>query len=109
MWFRVKRLTVEPYCLTMDVTCAIISLSCFCYFAHFVPLILKSSEIRETLSVWLSGKESACNTGDAGLITGLGRSLREGNGNPLQNSGLKNPMDRRAWWATVHGVTKSQT
>ena len=56
-----------------------------------------------------AGKESICNAGDthdAGSIPGLGRSPREGNGNPLQYSGLKNPMDREAWWAKVHGVTK---
>ena len=58
---------------------------------------------------WLSGKESACNVGDVGSIPGLGRSPGEGNGNPLQCSCLENPMDRGAWWATVHGVTKSQT
>ena len=49
------------------------------------------------------------NPGDPGLIPGLGRSLGEGNGNPLQYSCLGNPMDRGAWWATVHGVTKSWT
>ena len=54
------------------------------------------------------GKQSACNTGDLGSISGLGRTPREGNGNPLQYSCLKNPMDRGAWQATVHGVTKSQ-
>ena len=55
---------------------------------------------------WLSGKESACNAGDARSIPGLGRSPGEGNGSPLQNSCLGNPMDRGAWWATVHGVRK---
>ena len=54
-------------------------------------------------------KASACNAGDLGLIPGLGRSPGEGNGNPLQYSCLENPMDRGAWWATVYGVTKSQT
>ena len=54
-------------------------------------------------------KVSACNAGDLGSIPGSGRSPGEGNGNPLQYSCLENPMDRRAWWATVHGVTKSQT
>ena len=54
-------------------------------------------------------KASACNTGDLGSIPGLGRSPGEGNGNPLQYSCLENPMDRGAWSATVHGVTKSQT
>ena len=43
---------------------------------------------------------------DAGSIPGLGRSPGEGNGNPLQYSCLGNVMDREAWWATVHGVTK---
>ena len=52
---------------------------------------------------------SACNTGDSGAISGLGRSPGEGNDYPLQYSCLENPMDRGAWWATVHGVTKSQT
>ena len=55
------------------------------------------------------GKASACSAGDPGLIPGLGRSSREGNGNPLQYSRLENPMDRGAWQATVHGVAKSRT
>ena len=46
---------------------------------------------------------------DVGLIPGLGRSSGRGHGNPLQYSCLENPMDRGAWWATVHGVAKSQT
>ena len=51
-----------------------------------------------------AGKESACNAGDLGSIPGLGRSPGEGNGYPLQYSGLENSMD-----CTVHGVTKSRT
>ena len=54
-------------------------------------------------------KASACNAGDLSSIPGLGRPPGEGNGNPLQYSCLENPMDRGAWWATVHGVTKSRT
>ena len=54
------------------------------------------------------GKESACKAGDLCSIPRLGRS-GEGNGNPLQYSCLENPIDRRAWWAPVHGVTKSWT
>ena len=54
-------------------------------------------------------KASACNVGDLGSIPGLGRSPGEGNGNPFQYSCLENPMNRGAWWGTVHGVTKSQT
>jgi len=52
---------------------------------------------------------NAGNTGDSGLIPGLGRSPGGGNGNPLQYSSLNNTMNRRAWQAIVHGVTKSQT
>jgi len=46
---------------------------------------------------------------DMGSVPGVGRSPGGGNGNPLQYSFLENHMDRRAWWATVHGVTKSWT
>ena len=52
-------------------------------------------------------KESACNVGDPGLIPGLGRFPGEGNGYSLQFSCLENSMDRGAWRATVHGLTKS--
>ena len=52
------------------------------------------------------GKESACSAGDLGSIPGSGRSSGEGNGNPLHYSCLENPMDRGAWQATVHGVTR---
>ena len=54
-------------------------------------------------------KESTCYAGDAGdlgLIPGLGRSPGGGHGNTLQYSCLENPMDRGAWWATVHRVHK---
>ena len=51
------------------------------------------------------GKESACSAGDPGSIPGLGRSP---GGNPLQYTCLENAMDRGVWWATVHGVAKSQ-
>jgi len=54
------------------------------------------------------GKESALNAGDLGLIPGLGRSLGEGNGNPLQYSCLEN-SDRGTWQATFHGVSESRT
>ena len=53
--------------------------------------------------------DNAGDTGDLGLISGSGRSPGEGSGNPLQYSCLENPMDRRAWQPTVHGVTKSLT
>ena len=60
----------------------------------------------------LSNKESACGAGAAGdtvSICGSGRSSGEVNGNPLQYSCLVNPMDRGAWWATVHMASKSWT
>ena len=52
-------------------------------------------------------KNLPANAGDAGLIPGLARFSAEGNGNQLQDSCLENPLNRRAWWATVHEVTKS--
>ena len=54
-------------------------------------------------------KESACNEGDLGPIPGLRRSPGGGRGNSLQYSCLENPLDKGAWWAIVHGVTKSRT
>ena len=54
-------------------------------------------------------KESACNAGDLGLISGWGRSPGEGNGSTLQHSCLRNPMERGAWWATVNGVARTRT
>ena len=52
------------------------------------------------------GKDSACNAENPSSILGLGRSLGEGNGNPLQYSCLENPIDRGSWWAMVHWITK---
>ena len=61
---------------------------------------------------WLVVKKPSANAGaagDAGSVPGLGRFPGEGNGNLLQFSCLGNPMDRGAWWATVHGVASSRT
>ena len=55
-----------------------------------------------------AGKESTCNAGDLDSIPGLGRSPGEGHGNPLQYSRLENPMDRRAWQVTVHGILQQE-
>jgi len=55
------------------------------------------------------GKESTCNVVDPSLIPGLGRSPGGGHDNPLQYSCQENSTGRGAWWATVHGVSKSQT
>ena len=54
------------------------------------------------------GNASVYSAGDLGSIPGSGRSLGEGNGNPLQYSCLGNPMDRGAWWAIVRGVSESE-
>ena len=55
------------------------------------------------------GKESTCNEGNLGSIPGLGRSPGEGNGCPLQYSGLENCIDRGGLQARIHGVAKNQT
>ena len=76
-------------------------------------MILRDSAIlcgyMEGLPQWLSGKESACNAGVAGLIPGSGRFPGGGHGNPLQHSCLENPMDREVWQDTGRGVTESDT
>ena len=70
------------------------------------------TENRGSFQVLLVVKNLPANAGairDSGSIPGSVRSHGEGNGNPLQYSCLENPVDRGAWWATVHRVTKSQT
>ena len=75
----------------------------------------KESDMTELLTLWASQDGAGVKNPPAGdirdmsLIPGLGRSPGEGNGNPLLYSCLENPLDRGAWWATVHGVTRSQT
>ena len=87
----------------------------FCVFLPIWPgpfLSLWDFGVRQRfLQLWASlcslvGKESACTAGDPGSIHGLGRCPGEGNGNPLQYSGLENPMDRGAWRVSVHEATK---
>ena len=78
--------------------------------ANICWIIKKAREFQKTSSLVAQiVKASACNAGDLGSIPGWGRSSGEGNGNPLQYSCLENSMDGGAWWATVHGVTKSGT
>ena len=62
-----------------------------------------------TSQVVLVVKNPPASAGDMGLIPGLGRSPKGGNGNPLQYSCLENPMDRGAWWETAHEVAKTWT
>ena len=84
---------------------------CFhCRLNGRVVLIVSIFSLYLGFPWWLSCKKFVGNMGDArnaGLIPGLGRSPGGRNGNPLQYSCLENSMDRGAWWATVHGVTKS--
>ena len=80
------------------------------HFCTFTQLVLWLAPFHVSGLPWSSNaKESACNAGDPGLSPGVGRSPGEGNGNPLQDSCLENPMDRGAWCATVHGLTKRRT
>ena len=84
---------------------------------HFfaTPFIHQTSDVKYPLGYVLiilvaqMVKESACNVTDQGSIPVLGRSPGGGNGKPIQYSCLGNPMDRGAWWTTVHAVTKNQT
>ena len=81
-----------------------------------IPLLSRSQEPRKDISNfypfsgglpgWLSGKDPPANAGDAGSAPWSERSPGEGNGNPLKNSCLENPMDRGTLTATVHGVTE---
>ena len=64
----------------------------------------KISKLIEASQVALVVKNPPVNAGDAGSIPGLGRSPGGGRGNPFQYSCLENPMDKEAWWATVHSV-----
>ena len=79
--------------------------------SHEISLILIYfvKNIKHTFCGGSDGKPSAYNAGDLGSIPGSGRSPGEGNSNPLQYFCLENPMDGGSWWATVHGVAKSQT
>ena len=65
-------------------------------------------EPSEGFPIGLDGKEFVCNARDPGLIPGLGRPPREGNGNPLQSSCLENHMNRGAWQASVHGIPRAR-
>ena len=78
----------------------------------FTVLKFLSSLVASREAIWKGflggseGKEYTCSAGDLGLILVSGTSPGEANGNPLQYPSLGNPMDRRAWWATVRGVVR---
>ena len=73
----------------------------------FKKFFQSSYKLLEGFTGCSDGKESTCNVEDKGSVPGLGRSLGEGNGKPLQYSCLENLMDRGAWWATSHEVANS--
>ena len=103
-----------------------LSISCFLIYIQPCIVVLLLLQLWDCIAInfppstafavsqrfWFPGgsdsKASARNVGDPGSIPGLGRSPGEGNGNPLQYSCLEYSMDRGAWWATAHGVTKSR-
>ena len=74
-----------------------------------ISFSLLKNPIPKSLTGGSDGKESAHNAGGPGSIPGSESSPGEGDGHPLQCSCLENSMGREAWWAIVHGVTKSQT
>ena len=77
--------------------------------AASVPLSVREDECPRGLPRGLGGKEPACQCRRCGFDPWVGKILGEGNGDPLQYFCLESPMDRGAWWATVHGVAQSQT
>ena len=79
----------------------VLQYSLYLGFSHLIGAIIMG------FSGGSDGEESACNTEDKSFIPGSGRSPGEGHGYSLLYSCLENSMDRGAWWATVHGVTKS--
>ena len=85
----------------------------FSWAPESLQMVTAAREIKRPFLLSLPGgsdvKESACSVGDPGLISGSGRSPREGNGSPLQYACLENPMDRRTWGATGHRDAKSWT
>ena len=97
-------LWVTSFSIIISVSIHVVAKSIISYF--FMTVVFYCG-----LPPWLSSKESTCNAGvagDAGSIPGLGRSSGGGHVNLLQDSCLENPMDRGAWRATVHRISKSQ-
>ena len=97
-----KNLNLNGFSSIKNVSCGRGIYMCACVCIVYMYL----------LPWWLRGKESTCNagdTGDMGSILGSSRSPGGGHGNPLHYSCQENPMDRGAWWATVHRFAKGRT
>ena len=113
LWMVYLGKKMRSFCHFWDCTQVLLS-GLFCWLwglLHFLVIVVDVmvSQINSGLPYSSNSKESACNAGDMGLIPGPGISPGEGSGNPLQYSYLENSMERRAWWAIVPGVAKSQT
>ena len=76
-----------------------------CRWCGGLPGLCRPSGVRQCVEEYANARDLR----DAGSILGSGRSPGGGHGNPFQYCCLENPMDRRDWWATVHGVTQSRT
>jgi len=85
--------------------CHTVASCCLSVFYIVVYVNLRASQVALVVKNTPASKEDIR---DVGSSPGLGRSPGGGHGNPLQYSCLENPMDRGAWWATIHGVAKSQ-
>ena len=84
-------------------------LSCFSHAQFFISIQTEARQAPQSMGFSRQEWWSELPRPPSGYISDLGSNPGEGNGPPLQHSCLENPMDGRAWWATVHGVTKSQT
>ena len=108
-----RYLHLEKACLLVECRAENISLHKYInlsFTSHEILYNKKKTQRNRSEYFFLGlGRESAYNSGNLSSIPGLGRSLGEDNGNPLQCSCLENPTDRGAWWATVHRVTESDT
>ena len=91
--------TMWMYLVPLNCTLEMVKMVNFMLYTLYYNLFYTRSVVKNPLA-------NARDAGDTGSIPGSGRSPGEGNGNPFV---LGNPMDREAWWATVYGVTKSQT
>ena len=101
-------LPVSPECL-YRVFCEPEFNQVLFFLVTFMPLIIWASQLAPVVKSLPANAGDTRDARDVGSIPGSGRSPGGGHGTPLQYSCLENPMDRGAWWATVHGITKSQS
>ena len=100
--WRILSITLLAWIIAKTIYWRVMALGTLYCHCH----LISTTTLYKGLPGGSDGKESACNAGDQGLVPGLGRSLGEGNGNPIQYSCLENSMDRGAWRATVHRLAK---